>query len=205
MTRNGSSGHRPPARAITRTIVPLRRWFALAAGMMALLLAGTLPARSESFSEYQVKAVFLYNLVNFVEWPGPVVHPTEPFFTIGILGPDPFGKELEHAVANETVHAHAIRIVRYADPADFDRQPCQLLFVTLDLHQAWPDLHAKLVNRSILTVSDQAGFVHQGGMINLLTTGNRIQLEINLDNARQAGLKISSKLLNLAQVVSQGQ
>jgi hypothetical protein len=182
-----------------------RRWLALAVGMMALMLVWTQPARSDSFSEYQVKAVFLYNLINFVEWPEPSFQIAEPFFTIGILGPNPFGRELVHTVANETVHDRTIRIVHYTDPAELDQQPCQLLFVTIGLDQVWPELCSRLANRSILTVSDQIGFVDQGGMVNLLTTGNRIQLEINLDNARQAGLNISSKLLNLARVVSQVQ
>lgn len=182
-----------------------RRWLALAVGMMALMLVCTQPARSDSFSEYQVKAVFLYNLINFVEWPEPSFHTAEPLFTIGILGPNPFGRELAHTVANETVHDRAIRIVHYTDPAELDQQPCQLLFVTIGLDQAWADLRVKLASKSILSVSDQDGFADQGGMINLLTTGNRIQLEINLDNARQAGLNISSKLLNLARVVSQAQ
>ena len=205
MTGNGSSDYHPSARAITRSITLLRRWLVLAVGIMALMSVGTQPARSDSFSEYQVKAVFLYNLINFVEWPEPAFQPAKPYFTIGILGTNPFGKELEQTVANETVNEKAIHIVHYDNTSDLDQQPCQLLFVTLDLHHAWPDLRAKLDRKSILTVSDQAGFVDQGGMVNLLTTGNRIQLEINLDNARQAGFNISSKLLNLARVVSQAQ
>ena len=44
-------------------------------------------------------------------------------------------------------------------------------------------------------------FVHEGGIVNFLDSVNRVQLEINLDTADQARLKISSKLLSLAKVI----
>ncbi len=200
MTENCSINRRP-ARRLSPTIARIRRWVILAAAILGLLFAASPPARGDAFSEYQVKAVFLYNLVNFVQWPPPSLNETDAFFTIGILGDDPFGKTLDRTVSNETVCGRAIRIVRYTDPAELDKQRCQLLFITLDISRTCPELYTRLCRKGILTVSDQDGFVSRGGMINLLTSGKRIQLEINLDNASQAGLKISSKLLNLARVV----
>ena len=58
-----------------------------------------------------------------------------------------------------------------------------------------------LKGASILTVGDTEMFVHEGGIINFLDSVNRVQLEINLDTAEQARLKISSKLLSLAKVI----
>jgi hypothetical protein len=46
---------------------------------------------AEAPTEYQVKAVFVYNFSRFVEWPPQsFTAPNEPF-VIGILGSDPFG------------------------------------------------------------------------------------------------------------------
>jgi hypothetical protein len=166
------------------------------------LVAGMVPPVSgESFDEYRVKAVFLYNLAQFVEWPTSAFESTDQDFTIGILGPDPFGGEMARVVGNETIHGREINVIRYDDITDLSHRPCQMLFVNLSEKALMSTLYEKLAGTSVLTVSDHDGFAHQGGMINLYTAGSRIQLEINLDNTRRAGLQVSAKLLNLARLI----
>ena len=54
----------------------------------------------------------------------------------------------------------------------------------------------------MLTVSDMERFAHRGGIITLLTIQDRIRFEINVEAARRSGVKISSKLLKLANIVT---
>ena len=49
-----------------------------------------------------------------------------------------------------------------------------------------------------MTVGQTRGFVTKGVIINFVMVDNRIRFEINLNSGEEAGLKISSKLLNLA-------
>ena len=53
----------------------------------------------------------------------------------------------------------------------------------------------------LLTVSDSANFLHEGGIIALFAEGNRLRFRISLGNARHANLRISSSLLQLASSV----
>ena len=54
-------------------------------------------------AEYRVKAVFLFNFAQFVDWPPDAfTAPGQPF-VIGVLGKDPFGPELDAVVRGETV------------------------------------------------------------------------------------------------------
>ena len=53
----------------------------------------------------------------------------------------------------------------------------------------------------MLTVSDMEGFAEAGGVIGLMKTDEKIRFEINLLAAKDAGLVINSRLLNLAQIV----
>jgi hypothetical protein len=54
----------------------------------------------------------------------------------------------------------------------------------------------------VLTVGETEGFASQGGIVNFKLEGGRVRLEINIDAAAQAKLRISSKVLNLAQIVN---
>ncbi len=59
--------------------------------MLLLLRAMCWPAAAPS--EYQVKAVFLFNFGQFVEWPKDAFDTPQAPFVIGILGDDPFGQD----------------------------------------------------------------------------------------------------------------
>ena len=52
-------------------------------------------------------------------------------------------------------------------------------------------------------MGDTKGFVEQGGMINFVLENDRVRFEVNHKAAEQAGLKISSKLLNVAKSVTE--
>ncbi|TLY91327.1 MAG: YfiR family protein [Gammaproteobacteria bacterium] len=72
---------------LLRNIATRRLWRRLA----LLLIAGGLLGAAQPVSEYQLKAVFLFNFAQFVEWP-PAALPRESApFVIGVLGKDPFG------------------------------------------------------------------------------------------------------------------
>ena len=56
----------------------------------------------------------------------------------------------------------------------------------------------------MLTVGDTEGFAEMGGVINFTLVDNHVHFQINLDAAKVQRLKISSRLLRLAQIVRSG-
>ena len=60
-----------------------------------------------------------------------------------------------------------------------------------------------LKGSSTLTVGETEGFAEQGGIINLTVEENKVHFEVNPLAAERAGLKISSKLLNIAKIVKE--
>ena len=52
-----------------------------------------------------------------------------------------------------------------------------------------------------LTVGDSKAFIEQGGMINFVLENDRVQFEVNHKATEMAGIKVSSKLLNVAKRV----
>jgi hypothetical protein len=175
----------------------LARWLCSMAACVVLLQGA---AAADSPSEYQVKAVFLFNFSQFVDWPAQAfTSPTEPFI-IGILGADPFGARLDEAVRGEHIDGHPLVVHRFNSLDQVDR--CQILFIDRSETSQLDQILRTLGHRSILTVSEIDGAAQRGVMVEFVTENNRIRLKIDVDAARAAGLPISSKLLRLADIVS---
>src|SRR5881628_651940 len=83
--------------------------------LFLLLLRGPVGghAQTSAFNENEVKAVFLLNFTQFVQWPPQVFPDAQKPITIGILGKDPFGKLLEEIVRDEVVNKRKLVIQHY--------------------------------------------------------------------------------------------
>jgi hypothetical protein len=171
---------------------PARPW------LVALLLIAA-PCWAAAPSEYQVKAVFLFNFAQFVQWPARAFPDPGSPFVIGILGKDPFGPELEAVVRGETVDNRPLVIERYRTIGELHN--CNILFIGRTEMGELPHILEALKGRSILTVTDAEDGDPSGVMIRLVTRSNRIRLRIDVGAARAGNLVISSKLLRPAEIV----
>jgi hypothetical protein len=157
------------------------------------------PGRGQTASEYQLKAVFLYNFTKFIEWaPEAFSSDTAPF-VVGVLGDDPFGGALDQTVNGKTMNGRPLT-VKYLKWGQNMRE-CQLLFISASERKRLPQILENLRGSSVLTVSDINSFCQQGGIIGLELENNKIGFVINTNIAEQARLRISSKLLSLAKMV----
>ncbi len=168
----------------------------LALVWLLLGLPGAAWAAEPEFKEYQVKAAFLYNLANFVQWPDSAFDGAEAPFVIGIVGANPFGTILEKLLQGERANGRRLEIRQLRDLEE--GKTCQIVFVAKDKASSFTaqDLEA----RPVLTVADTEGFAQAKGMITLLYVDNKVRLLVHLEAARAAGLKISSKLLSVATI-----
>jgi hypothetical protein len=149
--------------------------------------------------EYQIKAAFLFNFAQFVDWPSAVFANTNAPFSIGILGDDPFGGALDETIQGETINNHKIIVVRSQQVEDLKN--CQIIFVGKSEKKHVAEILSELDSRPILTVSEIDGFAERGGEINFFLAGTKVRFEINPAVAQNDGLKISSQLLSLGKIV----
>jgi hypothetical protein len=82
-----------------------------------------------------------------------------------------------------------------------DVKACHVLYLPGSAREIGGLASSALRGRSILTVSDAPDFARRGGMIGLIRGENKVTFEINLHNAREAGLEPEAILLELATVV----
>ena len=169
----------------------------LVVGLAWLLLPAALAAQTAS-REYQVKAVFLFNFTQFVEWPAAAFSAPDAPLVIGILGDDPFGPLLEEAIRDERIGEHPLQLRRFPN---FEQVDCHILFISRSGTGRLEPLWDALAGKAVLTVSDAENSARRGVMIRFVNENNRIRLRINLEAAKRAGLTISSKLLRSAEIV----
>lgn len=173
--------------------------YMLMAGWMLWSAAWPAMAEQPLASEYQIKAAFLYNFAKFIEWPANAHVADAQNFTIGILGPDPFGQDIA-VIAGKLVKGKPLRVVRGLTLEEL--KGCQVLFIGTAAPAELARTLGALKDKPILTVGESEGFARRGGMIHLMTVENKVRFEINAQGAEEAGLKISSHLLRLAKIVS---
>jgi hypothetical protein len=167
-----------------------------------ILAAGVSPCRADSSParEYVVKAAFLYNFSQFVQWPGDAFPDANSPFVIGVIGDDPFGGALEQAVRDKKVAAHPIVVEHYRDVSEM--KPCHIVYVGASESGNTAEILQK-TGGTTLTVGDYDGFTAKGGAFRFLLEENRVRFEVNIDVVKKLRLTISAKLLKLARVYGQ--
>jgi hypothetical protein len=168
----------------------------LAALLPDLAYSEQAPSRSESLAEYAVKAAFLFKFSGFVEWPPAAFSAPDAPLIIGILGDDPFGPRLEQIVDGQKVGARPV-IVRRTHRIDQARNT-HILFISPSEEDRMDLIKLGLQNSNVLTVAE---FDRPGIAIHFVTENNKVRFEVNLEQARRADLKLSSKLLSVAKSV----
>lgn len=184
---------------LRRAFVQVSRYPFFLSAFVTLFWSG--PASAQVSKEYQIKAVLLFNLTRFVDWPDSAFTAPDSPLVIGIVGRDPFGQALDEAVRGEEVNGHKIIVQRYPNSSSVGS--CQILFISENERRRVSTILAGLKHQPVLTVSELPGFATaSGGVVRFYTSSqNKVRLQINLENAREHKLKLSSKLLQVAEVV----
>ena len=163
-----------------------------------LLLASllTMPGQESLSVANKVKAAMLYNFTKYVEWPASSFPaPTSPL-VIGVLGKDPLVSEIDSTLTGKAVEKRVLAVRQFSDVSEV--KGCHVVFICASERKRLPKILEQLKKDSALTVSDVEGFVEEGGMIGFRKEANTIRFDINQATAEKAGLKVSSKLLQLA-------
>lgn len=167
--------------------------------ILVFLASGPAQTHGQVVKDYDLKAVFLYNFAQFVDWPASAFQGIDSPLVICVLGSDPFGGSLDELTRNEVIGTHPLKVRRHRQvEAAGD---CHILFIDKSETDRLDYILSNLRDRPVLTVSETEEFAARGGMIRFLTKDNKIRLAINQDAAKSANLALSSKLLKAAQNV----
>ncbi len=168
----------------------------LAAVLTTMLPSGG--ASADSIAEDKAKAGFIFNFTKYTEWPAATL-PASTLLVCSLSGQALSGKL--GALQGQQVQGRSIQVRTPTRPNEW--RECQVLFITADEVERADNVLRNTAQHPVLTISDAPDFVRAGGIIGLKLRGGRIRFDINHGAARQAGLKLSSQLLKLADEVVQ--
>jgi hypothetical protein len=158
------------------------------------------PSQGQVSKEYQLKAVLLWRLAQFTQWPGDAFESSDSPVVICVLGENPFGDALEAAVRGETAHGRRLAVQRHRsiDPI----RGCHILFITGAGPRQAKEISAALAGRSVLTVVNGDGLPSSyDAMIQFVIEENKIKLRINAKAAAAARLVLDPRLLRSAEII----
>jgi|WetSurMetagenome_2_1015567.scaffolds.fasta_scaffold132027_1 hypothetical protein len=163
---------------------------------IVFLISRSAPTCAQDQGEYTLKTAFLYNFIQFTEWPSSVGNTIK----VCVYGGDPFGESL-NSLKGKSAGERSISIQRVLNQPEL--KDCHVVFVNQATIGQLPEISEILKGRPVLIVADSPGAAKRGAALCMETVQNRITFEANLTEARNAGLNLSSKLLQLARKVYQ--
>jgi hypothetical protein len=160
------------------------------------LIAFAPVALADDLPEYRLKAAFLYNFALFTQWPADV----GSTLNLCVYGRDPFGEEI-NALQGKPVGDRRMAVHRVSRVDELTG--CQVVFIADAASGGLSRVLSALRGATVLTVADAPGAAQQGVALNMNVVADKITFEANLTAAREANLKLSSRLLSLATEVIQ--
>ena len=175
--------------------------------MLGLLVCGLVsticsPALAQTARKpetpFEIRAWFLMNFATYTEWPKEAFVDANSPFVFGILGKDPFDKDIE--ILKDSLVKGRKLVLKHCSTIK-DAESCHLLYISTSEEHRLGEIFKSLANSSVLTVGEMDGFLDKGGTLNFIVKkktrpgyGN-LGYEVNQVAAEKAGLRINSYLL----------
>jgi hypothetical protein len=173
--------------------------------LLWVFIAVPLSAISEEkvLGEDTLKALYSYKFALFAEWPDAKQNTASANLEFCIIGRNPFGQAALDSILGKPVKAKNIHVEVFSNGvlSEESLNNCHVAFISSSEAHRLSAILDNLQRRPILSISEIPGFSSHGGMITLIKSGDHIQFEINPDAIQQAGLTMSSKIIELATLV----
>lgn len=160
--------------------------------LLAILLALTWmspgPTHAQESSNH-VRGMFLLLLGKYVTWPATAFDSPSAPLVISIVGNSSLASEMQAQAAGQSIDGHAVEVRAAADTAGASGS--HIVFVTT------PEDARLLASSSPLRVSEEPDRIDDTDIAIRLQSG-RVAFAVNRRTLNKRGLKLSSKLMNLA-------
>jgi hypothetical protein len=149
-------------------------------------------------TEHQLRVAYLYNITKFIQWPQKSFKSEESPINICIIGKN-FSKEDIETLRDKIVSGRKLNIYYYKNSKDIDM--CHIAYISSSKKDTFKKSLKDIEGKNIITISDINMFANKGGMIELRRENDKIKLYVNLQALSNENLFLSSKILELSNIV----
>jgi hypothetical protein len=169
--------------------------------LLPLLLCAAVPQQRDAEKDTTaiLQANYLYNIAKLVEWRDPEMRTGN--FIIGVIGGANLYQELIKQYSTRSIGKQPIEVRKLPRSADIER--CHMLFVGRSDLALMPEIFKRLQNQPTMVVTEYAGALEDGAVVNFVKVDNLLKYELSLINARKHGLVVGLTLKNLAHRVEE--
>ena len=156
------------------------------------------PVFSQTAKEYEIKSVLLEKISRFITWPENVnTNNKSAPFIIGVLGKNPFEKNLENIFNTYPIHGRKVQVKYYS--ALHEITTCNILFISSSEKGKINELIKYFNSKPVLLVGDTKGYFESGVHVFFyINKENELRFRINVDAIRRSNLTANSFLLDYA-------
>ncbi len=178
----------------------------VSAVLCATVLLQTAFAADDVLDRATLKLLYTYQFGKFTQWPDRKLNSATSRFRYCILGKNPFSQNMMNMIRGKSVQGIPLVI----DVFDSGIVPeevlaaCHVLYISQSEKQRLSTILSSINNLPVLTVSDIRGFSRSGGMVTLKEEQGNLRFQINPESTHRADVTISSKILELAEIVTDG-
>ncbi len=141
----------------------------------------------------RAEAMFIYNFSRLIEWPAN--YKTGPF-VIGVYGSSTIQNDLKSYTTGKRVGSQPIAVKTFTTPSEIST--CHILVVPFNSSKQLDNIVPQLSGKSTLLITEKSGAISNGAAINFVIIGNNLKFELSPGNATKYGIKLSSKLSEMA-------
>jgi hypothetical protein len=164
--------------------------------LLGTLAAAWAPAASAQVDERALKAAYLFNFIQFTQWPVP---PDEPF-RLCVLGQTPLDEHLARLEGKSVLSGLHISLRHVTARESF--AGCHALYIDDSQRSQADAVLSRLGSSPVLTLTDSDGLADRGLMIEIHKRDARLGFDVNLAMARRANINFSARMLKLANYVA---
>ena len=156
-------------------------------------------ARAQTQESDALIALFIYNFVNFVEWPEVAFDKSESAINACWYGESAASRFLQ--TMDGTLIGNRPLNTVISEEIQNLKTGCHVLFVEASRRAVLPDFWKNINYLFVLSVGEQQEFTDKGGIIRIVRTADQLEFDANINNAKEAGIFLSSDLLHLARKI----
>jgi len=167
--------------------------------LILMVVWGMTGSVQASEADNHLKALFLYNFANYVEWPESAFTRSHGQLHMCLFGEVEFYPMVD-VYDGTLIGDRQLNVFMTSDIKKIEKG-CHILFVSRDKRIELPNFFNQIKYTYVLSIGERSDFSVKGGVVSIVRTTDKVQFDINLTAANANRLTISSDLLSLARKI----